>query len=393
MLIFVFWLRKQKTPRMPKGRPNILFAINADETSENEVKRVYDGFRKELKRRDLEKLIHHEILPKNREVHTHEQASLLLSESNATVVVFGEYQRGNRNSKPSEQFQTLSFHWKGNTPLNEREQALIAAMEEFPFRIDESETIAHIPKARQGFANLTLFFVALSLTSIGNSIDARPLWADLLKREKAIKSNGKYYRVYRSWWARNEFIFAQYYYRKHLENNLTNTEYDALAEEMASALSAASAILKNYPGYYMLKAISEFHLGNAKMADKTAREGLKRFKADPNLFVSFSLSLGFLALWRGLYDRALKYYRSTQGHSYSTDDAARIVQFIKTVYRNNNTKPELFLGVAFVCDNFNLSQAPISEYEFFLDQTAGISGIDKLASFGAERLNRLSATA
>lgn len=379
------WWHNRRLPRIPEGKPSIIFALSSDDSSDDLVKKVYDDFRKEILKRNLQDTIQYKVLPKNLEVHNHDQANKVLSESSATIVVFGDYKSGNRNSKSSEQFHSLSFHWRGNAPLNEREQALVAAMEQFPFRINESDSLEHTPRARQGFANLTLFFVALSLTSIGNSIDARLLWKDLLKREKNFQNNRQNISVYRNWWARNEFIYAQYIYSKYVEVRLTDPKVNTHANDMIAALDGAKGILKNYPRYYMLRAIAEFHLGDAKTADRTVREGLKRFSNDLPATVSFNLSLGFIALWRGLYDRSIKYYRAAAGCNYPREDAIRIVKFVQTVLASHPSRPELNFVVAYIRDNFGLSETP-SDYEHFLDQAASLSNIDKIVQYSEERI-------
>lgn len=383
------WHSNRRLPRLPEGKPSIIFALSAEKQSDDLIKQVYEGFRKETSKRNLGETILYKVLPKNLEVHNHDQAKKVLSESSATIVVFGEYKSGNRNSKNSEQFQSLSFHWRGNAPLNEREQALVAAMEQFPFRINEADSLDHTPRARQGFANLTLFFVALSLTSIGNSIDARVLWKDLLKREKNVRSKRRNISVYRNWWARNEFVYAQYIYSKYVEAGLTDPNVNPHAEDMIEALDDAKGILKSYPGYYMLRAIAEFHLGDPKTADKTAREGLKRFSNDVPATVSFNLSLGFITLWRRLYDRSIRYYHSVSGYGYPREDAIRIVQFVQTVLDRYPDRPELNFVVAYIRDNFGLSNST-SDYEYFFDQAAGVSGIEKLVEYAEGRIRRIN---
>ena len=73
--IYSRWKKQRSIPILSSEKPSILFAVNGDKESKVYVKRVYDGFKKELKQRGLENLIHHDVLPANLEIHNHEQAN------------------------------------------------------------------------------------------------------------------------------------------------------------------------------------------------------------------------------------------------------------------------------------------------------------------------------
>lgn len=384
VLITFFWLKNRKLPKLPNGKPSIIFALNAGSPSNDPVKKVYEGFRKEILSRNLQSVIHYEVLPKNHEVHNHDQASEILGGCEATIVVFGEYQKGKSSSKNTEQFSSLSFHWRGAAPLNEREQALVAAMEQFPFRIDETDSLTQIPRARAGFANLTLFFVGISLTSMGNCIEARDLWRDLVKREKRLPRKGKRISLYQVWWARNEFAYTQYIYRKRIENRLTDVDAQEDGRKVIESLEIAKRQLSSNPGYYMLRAICEFHVGEVRAAQQTTRDGWKKF---PCARVGFDLSEGFLYLWRGMHKMALKSYRKTAGASYQTEDAERIVRFIHTVIKMNPERVDLYFSVAFIRDYFSAGK-PTSDYDHFIDSCcASVPGIEPLITYPQQRLD------
>jgi tetratricopeptide (TPR) repeat protein len=363
--LILFWRKSRTTPKMPKEKPSILFAIDANIEAKNEVQRLYNGFHKELKKRGLDSTIHYSILPKNQEIHNQDQARKYLGESGATIVIFGEYKSGFKKSKKTEQFQSLSFHWSGNTPIDEKDQAMIAVMEEFPFKVEESESLDQIPKAQSGFANVVLFFVALSLTSIGKTEEARSLWSDLIRKEQTIRKLGHRLSLYKKWWARNEYAYARYLYIRDVETNLTITEFHDTGKSILKILENTEKHLHDYPGYYMLKAICEFHTGESRLAKLTSEGGLKRFKKQPTLTCSFSLSLAFISAWRRLYNRSLRYYNSTIKISYSPDDSNQIIQFIRTVITNNPERKDLYFCISFITDHHCNAQDPRASYEDF----------------------------
>lgn len=386
--IWLKWKNARATPQMPCEKPSILFAIDGDADSKDQVKRLYDGFHKELKKRGLEGTVHYSILPRNQEIHNQEQAREYLSQSGATIVIFGEYHTGSHKTLKTQQFQRLSFHWSGNTPIDQRDQAMLVAMEEFPFKVEESESLSQIPKAQYGFANVVLFFVSLSLTSIGQTEQARPLWRDLLDKESNNPKARNRSPLYRKWWARNEFAHARYLYIKDVEQNLTNPEFHSSGKTILTILQQTEDQLRSYAGYYMLKAICEFHLGDARQARITTERGLKKFRKNDGLVCSFNLSLGFLATWRKLYDRSIRHYRSTITSHHKAEDIDHILRFIRTVSRNNPHRKDLHFCTCFVTDHHTQQNSRVI-YEEFLDQTAGIMEIELLREYVDSRIDKL----
>lgn len=382
--IYRLWKKQRSIPVLSSEKPSILFAVNGDKESKACVKRLYDGFKKELKQRGLENLIHHDVLSANLEIHNHEQANEALSKAGASLVVYGEYEQGNDKSKKVQHFKSLTYHYRAVQGISAREQALVAAMERFPFRIEETDSLTQIPRARIGFANLTLFFIGVSLTSMGNSIEARDLWRDLVRREEEQVKGGKRIGLYKTWWARNEFAYTRYIYRKHIENDLTNEDSHEYGKQVIESLELAKRELSSTPRYYMLRAICEFHTGDVRAAQRTTKDGWKKF---PYARVSFDLSDGFLYLWRGMHKRALKSYRKTIRKSYPKEDAERVVNFFHTVMRQNPRREDLYFAVGFVRDNFSLSSKAFSDYDHFIDTCVSIDGIEPLINHAQQRLD------
>jgi hypothetical protein len=381
LIIRHFWKKQRSTPTMPKEKPSILFAIDTEADSKDHVKRLYNRFQKELKKRGLEEVIHYEI-------HNNEQARSYLQDTGATIVIFGEYNAGFKGSKKTEQFQSLSFHWSGNTPIDLDDQVMAAAMEEFPFKVEDSESLTQIPKAQFEFANIVLFSVALSLTSIGKSQQARALWTDLIQKETFIRNKSQRFSLYTKWWARNEFAYAHYLYVKDVKNNLTKPNFQDAGLTILQILEEIEKHLRDHPHYYMLKAICEFHTGSLKQAKLTTERGLKRFKRIDFLACSFNLSLGFIASWRKLYDRALKHYRSTTNITRPPEDNDQIVSFIRTVIQNNPQRVDLDFCLSFILDHHCNGNAEIM-YEDFLDRSAGIMEIDAFRDYATLRLEKI----
>tara|TARA_B110001469_G_C9638383_1_gene320488 strand:+ start:112 stop:1545 length:1434 start_codon:yes stop_codon:yes gene_type:complete len=389
-VVSCIWKKQRSLPKIPKGKPTIVFCINSEDDASKEVKRIYEGFKKEVKHRNLDTIIHAAILPKNKEISNHDEAIKYLEHSDATVVVFGEYRSGNRDSKHLQHFHSLSFTCRGKAELSTQEHQLVAGLEQFPFTIDSSETLDHIPKARTGLANLTLFFVAISLTATGRIEEARKLWIDLIKREKTFKIGGKRYPLYRKWWARNEYAYAQSLYAKYIQNHLTSAKSKTDGDEILNILANIKREVNYHPDYHMLKSICEFHTGDFKAATATTTDALKRFKHTDNLRVAFNLSLGFLWIWRRLYKRALKHYRNTIGQPCEPQSAQQIIAFVQTTLKYNSDRIDLFFILAFVRDHFDPAASPLSDYEFFLDNSAGLQNIEPLLNFSDSRLERLS---
>ena len=268
--------------------------------------------------------------------------------------------------------------------LSGREQALVAAMERFPFRIEETDSLTQIPRARIGFTNLTLFFIGVSLTSMGNTIEARDLWRDLVRSEEELVKSGKRIGLYKTWWARNEFAYTQYIYHKHIEHDLTNENAHEYGRQVIESLELAKRQLSSTPGYYMLRAICEFHIGDIRAAQCTTKDGWKKF---PHSRVAFDLSEGFLYLWRGMHKRALKSYRKVIRKNYPKEEAERVVKFFHTVMCQNPKRVDLYFAVGFLRDNFSLSSKAFSDYDHFIDTCVSIDGIEPLINYAQQRLD------
>jgi hypothetical protein len=384
IILLIVWFSWRLPPKSAPEKILVLFAPESQPECEETIFSLYNQFEKDLQGRNLTGVVIRSLVPRSYTIRNHTDADRLLQETGARLVIWGNVERGKLKDKPVEGFKTISFTVRSRE-LRQQEvlpfaKALGSAMALRAYAYSDSDSFIEKGVVVENLSEVARFFIGAALTLDGKVDDSLPI-LESLAREVEIKRRQKLRQPQSElfYTCIVEFLKGALIQRFNAiyENSLIDKITLRAADEPAKRCEAVLNTLANLPGdpkeFSLLRAILRFHFGDLKEARRAVNDG-KQFlpKTDPAPY----LSLGFLRLWEGSYQYALReYMRAKRYMTADTRIIINVIRFFHGVMDANPERQQLRFGLAFVNDWFFDREVAKKEYQLFIEQTE--SSIEK----------------
>ncbi len=382
--IFAYWRHCRKGSLLSDGKPQIILALSFEEGCQWMATQFYRNFCRTVNKRGFGKNVSVALVSPSSRVIRRNEADQILEDSEASIVVCGHVHRPEKGRRKITEFESLTFFFssEGENPLGQ-------ALRAFPFLPEEGENLMGRSIPVEDFSFINQFLMGLSLTLRGDSTEARLVWSDLLldakKHRNNILSLGNLSQKAERWWVRNEMCQVGSIYETFVKPNLANGRGHLEAKEALVILENGRKFFSVSPVYFLYKAMFEFHLGEYRSSRRTIGKGHKKF---PEWSICFEAFSAFLSLWRKFYSRAFRHYQSMRKYPLIPEYRFFALGFLGSVIRTNLHRKDLFFGLAFLRDHFNVTEGAAMEYGLFIKSCGSDPEIKCLLDYSDGRLKK-----
>jgi hypothetical protein len=382
--IFTFWRYCRKGNLLSDGKPQIIFALSFEEGCQWMTTQFYRKFCRTVNERGFGKNVSVALVSPSSRVIRQNEADQILESSEASIVVFGHVHRPEKGRRKITEFESLTvlFSRGGESTLDQ-------ALRAFPSLPEEGENLMGGSIPVEDFSFINQFLMGLCLTLRGDSTEARLVWSDLLldtkKQRNNILSLRNFSQKAEKWWVRNEIFHVGSIYETSVKPNLANGSSYLEAKEALGILEDGREFFSVSPVYFLYKAMFEFHIGEYRSSRRTIGKGHKKF---PEWSICFEAFSAFLSLWRKFYSRALRNYQSMRKYPLIPEYRFFALGFLGSVIRTNLHRKDLFFGLAFLRDHFNVTEGAAMEYDLFIKSCGSDPEIKCLLDYSDGRLKK-----
>jgi len=271
LVLFFCWLYWRSSPRISNNEIGILFAPQSDEEASDLIYALYRQVLIELKNSSVDK-IRCRLLPSNIIVTNPGIANEQLVKSGARLIIYGHFSRGNIENEKFEGFRNITFFVRHRN-LHEIEKQpvlrdLASALAFRKFTLSEKNSFLDKTIVAENISNVALFFISVGLTLDGRIEEAICILDGLLQNFEPLRGNQPHLRYFensiKSCLTVAVNSQCMYLYETHLMDNITNKEFDQVAEELEILNNRLIKINRQTSDYYLQKGIIEFHFGRLK---------------------------------------------------------------------------------------------------------------------------------
>lgn len=371
LVLFGFWLYWRSLPLIRSDDVCVLFAPRIYEADSDVLLKLHTEFTSNLAKRGLQGKIKHKVLGGSHVIHNHEDATRIVNETGARLLIFGDLKKGKKEGEEVTGFSSISFTLRHRNLNNEEIQPVIrdlaGALAYRKFVSSEKNSFVEDDMVTKNLAQVSCFFIALGLTLDGEVKLSSEILEELIK--DVAKDNGGqailFVNSIKSCLAVNLISINKLLYNNYILNEVTNPKVNAYVDEFIENCDKLIKLNPNDSQYYLMRATGYFHFGKVKEAKIDVRHA---GKIAPRNFADPYLSSAFLALWEGHYTSALKFYiKAKKCTSYSIDTIISVISFLEAVLKLHPEKIQLRYGLAIVNDHFFDNKSALKEYSEFID--------------------------
>lgn len=395
VILIIFWIYWRALPKFQSHEIGILFAPHYDSECADLVQLIFRHFIYELEDRLPENNIRPVFLPQNHKVKNDKEAINLLEKTEARLVVFGTFEKGNIKGEKISGFKKVSFFVrhrglkKGEeTPVMEDIKTALGSRD---FIIRESDNFIGKDIVVNNLTEVALFFIALGLT-LDSCIDT----AIEILEELLLSIEKKYKKPYSN--QQKSFIKSinncysvalntkyMEFSRSTIMENVTDHNYDNEFRKGENLLKKLFTINPDKSEYPLRQAIYDFHFGNIDQAFKNISKAKKMVNGeDASPYFSFA----FLCLWKGQYKRAISEYKKAfNAKRQSIYVYTDVLYFIQCFQKKHPSKPEFIFALGFMNYNFFDHTQGIQDYKTFTYQAETIPQLSPLVDYAKEQLS------
>jgi hypothetical protein len=262
--------------------------------------------------------------------------------------------------------------------------------------IQESNSFIEKDIVVKNLSDVARFFIAAALTLEGKTKESEPILEELISELEAHRrQNAKQPQreLFYSWVVRflKGALLQKFnaIYETSLVDNITVKSADGAAIDCQRIIGRLMALPGGSKEFALINAILKFHFGDVSGAKREVNNAKQQHtKTDP----SPHLSSGFLNLWEGSYQAALKeYMRAKRYVATNPLNITTVIRFFHGVMDARPDKTQLRFGLAFVNDWFFDRDAGVTEYRKFLEETESVSetGLQLIRQYARTRLQEL----
>lgn len=395
VILIIFWIYWRSLPKFQPNEIGILFAPHYDSECADLVQLIFKRFIYELEDRLPENNIRPVFLPQNHKVKNDKEAIYLLEKTEARLVVFGIFERGNIKGEKISGFKKVSFIVKHRELIEGEEKPVMediaTALAFRDFIIRESDNFIEKDIVVNNLTEVALFFVALGLTldsCIDTSIEIlEELLLSVEKKYKKPCSNQQKYFIKSIKRCYSVALNSKYleFSRSTIMENVTDHNYDNEFRKGEKLLKKLFDINPQKSEYPLRQAIYDFHFGNIDQAFKNISKAKIMVNGkDASPYFSFA----FLCLWKEQYKRAISEYKKAfNAERQSIYVYIDVLYFIQCFQKKHPSRPEFIFALGFMNYNFFDEKQGIQDYKNFIYQAETIPKLSPLVDYAKEQLS------
>lgn len=398
-ILIILWYYWRSAPTCKPHENTILFSPHYNSECGKLVQSIFERLVYELDRRNMSDSMKAIWLSRNLKVKNSEEANLLISKTNARLIIYGMVDKGNVENEGFNGFKNISFHLRHRRLAKIEEGAvtedLANALAYRTFTAKENNNFIDNEIVTNNLTEVTLFFISLALTLESKLTEAisilKPLYNQLavISQRKAISPQMRSFTssVRRCYAVALDARYNKFY-KDHLIGNITDRQHDDYFRKGENLLSELLEVDPQRSEYPLRQAIFDFHFDRIDAAfSNIAKARRLAPENDPAPHFSFA----FLCLWRGQYKRAVMEYNkvaSCSNHNISV--FGPVLDFIQNIYSKHPSRIEYLFALGFINHYFFDIEKSRQDYTQFLYLSEGVTKYSPLTEFAQSQLVLIS---